>query len=132
MPELLAGEYVAEMNLDERYGNGQQRVAQGDAGMGKSAGIDDHEGDPVALGGVNPGDQLMLGIALERQQLMALRPGERAELLLDIPQCGGAVNRRFARSQQIEVGSVEQQDSRHLEASPALSREKRSAIITRN
>jgi hypothetical protein len=51
MPELLASEYVAQVNFDERYGNGEKGVAQRDAGVGKRAGIDDYEGDPVALGG---------------------------------------------------------------------------------
>ena len=49
MPEFLAREYVAQMNLDERYGHGEKRVAQRDARVREGAGIDDRECNAVLL-----------------------------------------------------------------------------------
>src|SRR6185312_8087754 len=75
MSKFLARKQVAQMNFDERYRDPEKGVAQGNAGVGESPRIDDHEGDAVALDGVNLRDQLMLGIALEAREDMA--PGLR-------------------------------------------------------
>src|ERR1039457_2817012 len=75
MPELLAREYVAEVNLDERYGCCQKCIAQRDAGVRIRARIDDYECNPVALGAMHLADQFVLRVTLVGYQVMALRAG---------------------------------------------------------
>jgi len=83
MPEFLARVDVAEVNLDEGHGDPQQRVSQRHAGMGQAAGIEQNPGDLVRLGGMNPGNQLVLGIALRGKQFMAAGLRQARELGFD-------------------------------------------------
>ena len=87
MPEIFAREYVAQVNFDERHRNGEERVAQRDAGVREGARIDDHESRPIAAASTEPcamsSCSALLWAAIE---LMTARPGQRCELGLDIGQ----------------------------------------------
>src|SRR6185437_13684835 len=81
--------------------------------MGEGAGIAKDQGGPVASGLVDTLDQLMFGIGLEADQFMPRRlraPGQR---LVDRGQGFGPVELRLARTQQIEVGPMQDQDLGH-------------------
>src|SRR5258707_11029570 len=88
----FAREHVAEMYLDERYGDREKGVAQGNTGVRIAAWIDDHERNALVLRGMDLRNHLVLGIALVRGQGMALGEGEPPELELDALQTGGAVD----------------------------------------
>ena len=132
MPEFLAREHVAQVHFDERHRDGEKCVAQGDAGMGERARIDDDEGDAVVLGRLHLGDQLVLGIALCRDQFVALRraPGPRAS-----PRYRAASPRRKSPARacraEFKLGPLSSKNSRHR-GRQSDGRLKRSAIITRN
>src|SRR5882724_5674736 len=122
VPKSFACEHVAEMHFDEGHGHREEGIAQGDTGVRVPAWIEDHERNAVLLGGLNLRNQLVLRIALEGCQGMALGEGEPAELELDALQTGGTVYLGFPGAEKIQVRTVQQQDSSHLASSPAPSR----------
>src|SRR5215469_11732417 len=111
--KALAGVDVGKVNLDERQGHRQDCIAERNAGVGEAAGIEDHEVDPVALAMLDARDQLMLGIALEGDQLMAGLAQLRRGALLYGLEGVLAVDGRLPGAKQIEIRAVEQQHSGH-------------------
>src|ERR1700679_3969940 len=104
--KFLARKHIAQVNLDERQGDSEEGVAQGDAGVRVGPWIDDDECNAVGLRGVNLPDQFMLRIALEREQFMALGEGKRLEFGLDNLQRGRTVYSRLARAKKIQVRTI--------------------------
>ena len=70
VPERLAAVHVGEVDLDERYFDGQQGVAQCDTGVGKSRRIED---DEIGMSGrlLNVINQFGFRIALQRRERVA-------------------------------------------------------------
>src|ERR1700730_2695667 len=89
----FACEHVAEMHFDERYGHREEGVAQGNTGVRVAAWVDDHERNAFVLRGMNLRNQLVLRIALESGQGMAVGHSELPEPALDALQTGGTVYR---------------------------------------
>ena len=76
MTEFFAREGIREMHFDEGQFHAQQGIAQRHAGMREAARIDDGEADAVAARRLHTGDELVFGIALEGDHLVAeLRRG---------------------------------------------------------
>jgi len=101
---------IRDMNFHERDGDPGQRIAQGNAGMGQAARIDDDGIDPFRSRGMDAVDQCAFMVALKADQVGTGRHGLRHCCLLDIGQGAGAVDLWLARSQQIQVGTVEQKE----------------------
>src|SRR5579872_6152312 len=95
MSERLAREHIAQVDLDEGYPHPKKRIAQGDAGMSEGAGIDDHESDAVAFGAVDLVDQFMFGIAVGRDEFMALSDALGFKLGFDFREAGGPIDGRL-------------------------------------
>ncbi len=70
VPEWLAGVHIAHMHFDKGDIHGRQRIAQGDAGVGESAGVDQDERDLLVTGLVDAADQFVLGIGLIPGQIV--------------------------------------------------------------
>lgn len=70
LPEVLPRKNVGQVHLDERDGNAQQGIAQGDAGMRERTRIENDQGDALLAGTVYPLHQLVLRITLEPFQLV--------------------------------------------------------------
>ena len=81
--------------------------------MGERAGIHDREIDRLGDKGLDPADQLVLGIALEAQDGRIALPGERRKALFDRGQRHVTVPAGFPASEQIEVWPIEQKDPMH-------------------
>ena len=81
--------------------------------MGEGGGVDQDEGGAVAAGGLDPVDQRVLGVGLERLQLMAGRGGLCAQAGIDVGQRRAPVDLRLAAAEQVEVGAVQDQQSGH-------------------
>src|SRR6266481_4415060 len=113
------------MHFDDRHLAGKQDVEQGDRTVPISRRIDDNAGHPAArlLDAV---DQLAFMVGLVeidvKSELLRVLPAG----LLDIGQAAAPINCRLARAEQIEIGSVEDEDRRGLaqESMPP------SAVIT--
>ena len=95
------------MNFDERHRSGQQRIAQRNAGVGEGAGIEQDAGRAVVARGVDALDQLVLGVALEMVEGVTRVGGHLLEPGDDVRQRLVAVAFRFARAEQVQVGSIQ-------------------------
>src|SRR4051812_23919715 len=104
--EFLPREGVRQVQFDERQLHSEQRVAQRYAGVGEAPGVEDCEADAVGLGGLHAIDELVLGVALERDHFMAETGGGVPGALFDGGQGVGTVNFRFALPQQIQVRAI--------------------------
>src|SRR5690606_34192483 len=67
VPEWLPRMYVGQVDFDKGNGNRQQGIAQGNRGVGEGCRIDDDESDLLLAGQMNPVDQFVFGIALQRE-----------------------------------------------------------------
>src|SRR5579885_891059 len=110
-PECLARRRAGQMHLDHRQANREHRIAQRNAGVSEGAGVEDQH--PDLLGGrlLNAGDELVLRVALEAQQLSPLLASKLLGPPLDRLQAVGAVNSGLAGSEQIQIRAVEQQQT---------------------
>ena len=110
MAESFAPVDVGQMNFSERYADTRQRIADRDAGVREGCRIDDDETCCVRLGCMDPVDQCAFVVALEACQPHAGCLGERGQALIDLSKRGAAVDGRFTRPQQVEVGTVKDED----------------------
>ena len=129
MTEFLACESIAQVQFDERNADRQHRIAQGNARMRERTRIENDEIDPIGGGLVDTLDQLVFGVALKTAQGMAVFLGNRNRAGLDGIQRRRAVNLRFTRAQQVQIRSIEQEKSRHIE-SMSTRWAKMAAILT--
>src|SRR5688500_12279241 len=101
MPERLTCLDVAQVYLDEGELHRQQRVTQCHAGVGKTAGVEDQKIEARGLLAslfralLYAIDQLVLGVALERHELMPSLPGKAGQPLLDGGEGIGAIDGRL-------------------------------------
>ena len=107
--EILAAMDVRDMHLEDRKIAGLERVENGDRGVGIGAGIYDEAGDGRTRL-VNPVDELVLSIALAPVEREVELAGDGAATRLDIRERRPALDLRLPQSQQIEIGTVEDQN----------------------
>ena len=112
MPKGFTCEDVAQVHFDEWHRHREQRIAQGDAGVGEGSRIDDDEGDTIAFGRLNSCDQFVLRVALHRDQFVTQGLRQCGHAGLDILQRGRAIHARLARTEQVQIRTIEQQYSR--------------------
>jgi hypothetical protein len=121
MPERLAFVHVGNMDFDDRPLKGVQRIEDGDRRMGEGGGIDDNAGCALA-GGVNPLDDLVFAIALMKLNRKPEAAANAAAVRLHIGQRLAAVDLRLALAEQIEIGTVQDNDDGILSISPRARR----------
>jgi len=108
VPKLFPGERIAKVNFDKRNLNSEKRVAQRDAGVREATRVQDDEFDPVDLGFLNPVNEFMFGIALKAGKLVSELFGDLNRTVLDVAKAGRAVDIGFARTEQVQVGSIDE------------------------
>ena len=89
------------MYFNKGNGNAEQGIPQGDAGMGKGAGIYDYKVNPVFGGVVNPFHQFILSVTLQALAMVARVDAGLGQLLIDVSEGGGAVDLWFASAEKI-------------------------------
>src|SRR5829696_977002 len=114
--EGLPSPRVGQVDLPERQGDAGQRVAQRDGGVGQTGGVHDHG---VEVPPVKAIDQGTLMIRLEEIDLDAELRGAGGDAGMDLVQRLGAVDVRLARPEQVEVGTLEDEDAAHADAPAA-------------
>src|SRR5277367_2056664 len=129
MPESLALVHIGDMHLDDRPRERVKRVEDGDRGVGEGGGIDDDAGGALA-GGVNEVDDLVFAIALMELDLKPELLADAAAVRLDVGQRLAAVDLRLALAEQIEIGSVQDNNDRAHRASPQWRRGRRFACVS--
>src|ERR1700738_3913337 len=100
--------------------------------MRESAGIDNDEADGVLLGRLNLSRQFVFGIALCRDEFMALCCRQLLKLLLNVMQSRATIDGRLSGPQKIQIRTIQQQNPGHSASVPSAIAQQRSAIITRN
>ena len=91
-----------------------ESVAQRDARVREGAGIDNQKADSVRRCPLDALDELMLRIALERDQLVPCFPGYLDGAFLDGLQRLRSVDAGFTTAEQVQIRAVQQQHSSHL------------------
>src|SRR6185437_16773396 len=101
------------MHLDHRHPDREHRIAQRDAGMRESAGVEDQNADVLGGSLLNAADELMLRIALEADQLETLLARELDGALLDCLQGLRAVDPRLSGPQEVQIRAIEEEQAGH-------------------
>jgi len=109
MPKILSGKSVAQMHFDERDLNCQQGVAQRDTRVRESTWVQNDKFDVVGGGSLDAVDQLVLGIALIASEFVPQLRSEFSAVLLNVGECSGAVNLRFAGPQKVQIRTIDKQ-----------------------
>ena len=112
MAEGFARVNVGKVDFDERDGGGGQCVAQRDAGMGVTRRIDENEVNLIARGLVHAINQGAFMIVLKG---FDQRPGSAPAVdqsAVDVGERDEAIVRGLTTTQQIQVGSVQNQNMR--------------------
>ena len=109
MPEALARENVGQMHLNHRQTHGTDRIVDGDGGVRVRARIDD---DTAGRGHrlLDPVDQRALLVGLAEIDRQAEAFACHRAIALDIGQALGTIDARLARAEQVQVGTVEDED----------------------
>ena len=81
--------------------------------MGEGGGVDQDEGGAVAACGLDPVDQGVLGIGLERLQCVPGLGCARGQAGVDVGQGRVAIDFRLATAEQVEVGAMQDQQFGH-------------------
>jgi hypothetical protein len=85
--------------------------------VGKGAGVDQDPGHPVAGGGMNPVDQRPFMVGLEGVDRDPEAGSKRGQSAIDVGQGGVPIDFRLARSEQIQIGAVQDKNAHGGQAS---------------
>src|SRR5262245_64737814 len=119
----LAREEVADVDLDHRYVDRGDGVANGDRGVGIGAGVDNDPGGLLSAGGVDRIDDLAFVVRLQKFDLEGMAAGGLAAKLLHVLERGTAIGVGLARAEEVEIGAVEDVDGfRHGRSGTATRR----------
>ncbi len=110
MTKGFAGMHIREMDLHGRNGDRRQGISQRDAGMGQTAGIDENPGNTSVASGVNPIDQLAFVVGLKGIYSDPQFPRQKVQALVHILQRVPAIDFGFTGTEQIEIGTMQNQD----------------------
>jgi hypothetical protein len=113
LPEGLARVDIREVHLDHGQTRCHQGIPQCDARMRESAGID-QDAVGVADGLLDPIDELALMVRLDGLDFDTEVLGHRREIGIDIGQGLGPIDLGLAFSEQIQIGTVDDQDPQAL------------------
>lgn len=113
MAKCLALVDVADVHLDEANLAGADGIAQGNAGMGQAARIDNAESDAAVGPLMDFIDQGAFMIALKGFNASVVRGGLSGERGENVVKGGAAIDFGFAHAQAVEVGSIQHGNGFH-------------------
>jgi hypothetical protein len=115
VPKLFSGKRIAEVNFDKRYLNGQKGIAQRNTCVRETTRVQDDKIDPVDLGLLDAVNEFMFGIALKAGEVVSELFSAFNTAFLDVGEARRAVNIGFTRTQQVQVGPINEQKRGHSE-----------------
>lgn len=110
MPEVFSSCRVREMHLDRREPHGADGIAQRNRRVGVPARIEERTVCPLSSV-MEMVDKLSFAVRLQGRNLVAEVGRQRRDRFFDLGQRGRAVDLRFAGAEQIEVWTVQEQES---------------------
>ena len=110
VPETLAREHIREVHLDDREPDARQGIAQRHARV-RQAGQIDQDSVGILTRSVNAIDQRSLVVGLETNQFSARLLRLLFQSRIDLRKRGSAVDVRFADTQQVQIRSMEYENS---------------------
>src|SRR4051812_13181313 len=116
MAKALASMNIRNVDLDRRSSAAGDGIAQSDRGVGIGASVDDHAGSLRSCF-LDPVHQLSLVVGLAERDRRPQGLGLLAHELLDVLQRRAAIDRGLSAAEEIEIGSVEDEDVGHRERS---------------
>jgi hypothetical protein len=108
--KFLAGVDVGHVHLDDGALEDGQRVADAVAVVRPGAGVDQHGGGAVAVGAVDALGHFAFDVGLKALDIGAQFLAQCDQACVDFRQGGGAVLRRVALAEHVEVDAVQGQD----------------------
>jgi hypothetical protein len=114
VPKFLSCKSIAQVNLNEGNLDRQKGISQRDTCMREATGIQDDKFDFVDGGPLHPVDKFMFRVTLKAFKFVSQFPGDLNAAELDVSQRGRAINIRFARSEQVQIGTINEQQAGHL------------------
>lgn len=111
--KLFASKGIAQVNFNKRNIDGEEGIPRRDTGVGECTRIDKDEVDTVSAGLLYTVDHFMFRITLETLQFMSEFGGDCGQRGFDVGKAGLAVDAGFARAQQIQVGTVDEEQPGH-------------------
>lgn len=106
--EWFALVHIGNMHLNERYGDSTQCIAQRNTGVGICRSVDDNESG-IGAGCLDFFNQFAFVIALEAFASDTSFIGSLHECIMNVLQRLFSVHLRFTRTQQIQIGAIEDQ-----------------------
>lgn len=105
MTESFSGVDVGKVDLNDREANSADSISQSDAGVGIGRGVE-NDCVKLALGLLNPTDQLPLHIGLSELDFDLQCIGPFSHQGFEVSQSGAAIHFRFALAEQVQVWTV--------------------------
>jgi hypothetical protein len=130
--KVLARLGPAQVDFDERKGDGEKGVAEDDARVREAPGV---ENPDRGLGGsvaVEEVDESSLVVALEGKKRVAGRPRPRLEAEDDRFKSLGAVKGGLAPAEEIEIRSVDEENGGHRTAEDPRDKRDRTTLKESN
>ena len=103
--------HVGQMHFNEGNGYRRQRIAQRHTGMCVGCRVDDDCPHALIAGGMNALDQSTFVIALKRFQFDAGTLGHPGQCHIDVGEGNPAIVLRLTGTQQVQIGTVQDQDA---------------------
>src|SRR5215468_5354194 len=110
--KLLTAVDVGEVDFDNGKGDGGDGVTQRERVVGEGAWIHDDGAKAFPRRALDPVDELAFVIRLPTHRFRAPAARMTLDLTVELSQRGTSVHRGLARPQEIEIGSVEDEDAR--------------------
>ena len=107
MAERFAAVDIGNMHFDKRYGHTGQRIADGDTGVRISTRIDDDCIYAFIAGGMDAVYQPAFAVTLKTLHRDTAPRRRFNQAAFYIGQRVRTINLRFARTEQIEIGTVD-------------------------
>lgn len=108
MSKFLTRKHIAQVNFDEWEADGQERVADSNAGVRKSARVQKDEVDTFRRGELHAINNFVFGIALEANELVVEIAGKNLQSTLNVCKVCVAVYARLTSAKQIEIGTIDE------------------------
>ena len=114
--EGFTGMHIGQVHFHKGNLHGQQGVTHGHRSVRERRRIDDDERGAIVPGCLDAVDQHAFMIALQGVEVMTVLHRMDAEPGVDILEGDGAVNARLTRTEQVQVGAVQQQNPGHSQS----------------